>query len=430
MKEIRFDQKFTIEGFWNLPNSSTKVFGILSSTPGKTVNLHTIGSLDNKNGFKALIENEYYELIQGMSIENVPFTLLNCREYEKKSTGNSLSIIDFHCQYVIQGLSLNSRKEGVFKMANVEMVGLSDWCSPSKVDTLMEEHPSSLGSDFIGIDIRYKGKGISKVQINDNTFLELGLSVNEFKSLKSDGIVSSMRYFTNFIIEKNDSTCLEEVVHDIFLFKQFVSFGLAQNLSFLQIDLKTKEIESNSIRLVCECGHSVEYDFAPSQVLFTYTTIGNYFPVAIKKWYGNNDSFEPIKNFLIESILPSATFGSSDFLKVAIALDSFYSQNIKNRIKLKLALDDLIKKYEDIHKLANDHIKSQAVSDTRNTLVHFMKNKKEHLLVGNELFEQTWYLRKLLICCVLSYLLGIENNNILNDILDHSNSWLLGDYKL
>lgn len=156
----------------------------------------------------------------------------------------------------------------------------------------------------------------------------------------------------------------------------------------------------------------------------------NYFPVAIKKWYGNNDSFEPIKNFLIESILPSATFGSSDFLKVAIALDSFYSQNIKNRIKLKLALDDLIKKYEDIHKLANDHIKSQAVSDTRNTLVHFMKNKKEHLLVGNELFEQTWYLRKLLICCVLSYLLGIENNNILNDILDHSNCWLLGDYKL
>lgn len=428
MKDIRFDQEFTIEGFWNLPNSSTHVYGIISLREGMPPNLHTVGCLNDNIGRDILKKDESYELIQGLSTENIPFTLLNCQRTDIKITGDSIPVINYHCQFVVQGISMNNRMQTIFSMANVEIEGLTDWCSPSQVDTLIEEHPSSLGSDFIRMDIRYKGKGISKVQINANTFIELGISVNESNSLKSDGIVYSMRYFTNFIIEKSDSTCLEELIHDIFLFKQFVSFGLGQDLSFLQINLRTKDFEPNSISLVCECGHVAKYNLAPNQVLFTYCGIKTYFPNIIKKWYENNESFGPIKDFLIESVLPSQTFSTSDFLKIAIALDSFYSQNIKNRIKLKPAIDDLVKRYEDIKILSNDNINSQAVAETRDTFVHFMKNKKEHLLSGNDLYEQTWYLRKLLVCCVMSYLLGIDDHAVLDDILEHSNCWLLRDY--
>ena len=77
-------------------------------------------------------------------------------------------------------------------------------------------------------------------------------------------------------------------------------------------------------------------------------------------------------------------------------------------------LEAIISEFSDIDKLKDDNIKIKQVVDSRHYYSHFMnKSKKPNTLDGWKLYNLTFKLRKLLICCILKF---IGFNYICNSI--------------
>lgn len=87
-------------------------------------------------------------------------------------------------------------------------------------------------------------------------------------------------------------------------------------------------------------------------------------------------------------------------------------------------LEAIISEFSSIDKLKDDNIKIKQVVDSRHYYSHFMnKSKKPNTLDGWDLYNLTFKLRKLLICCILNFI-GFEYDEI-NRLLNQSNNNLL-----
>jgi hypothetical protein len=193
--------------------------------------------------------------------------------------------------------------------------------------------------------------------------------------------------------------------------------------------------------VMCERNSNKSYDF-----LLNYKSIKDNFSTIMAKWYADKEVLAPIRNHLVESVTDKRIFTSIDFLIVIQAIEGFWSRfrddeykrkkkeeekNTKNVIKgknnntrLETILNMLIEEFGDVPRIKEEHIDVKCAVDSRHYYSHFMdKSKKTHALDGLELYELTHKLRKLLICCILSFM-GIDNERI-NKILSESNSSFL-----
>lgn len=116
-------------------------------------------------------------------------------------------------------------------------------------------------------------------------------------------------------------------------------------------------------------------------------------------------------------------FSSIDFLIVVQALEGFFTR-FRKEDSLSNMLRNIISEFSCIDKIKNADIAINEVVNSRHYYSHFMeRSKKKHILDGQELYDLTHKLRKLLICCVLHFI-GFNYPQI-NEILNKSNSRLL-----
>ena len=152
---------------------------------------------------------------------------------------------------------------------------------------------------------------------------------------------------------------------------------------------------------------------------------------------------------MLESIDYKGHFSYINFLVVIQAIEGYglryRKTDVKTVVKARIAkalkegkpigskditladiLSTLINDYKDVT-CVNKRMNKAAIIDTRHYYSHLTEKKKKHKVDGVKLFDLTYQLRKLLLCCVLSYL-GFTNSEIEQYTKD-CNSAIIKGYK-
>ena len=331
----------------------------------------------------------------------------------------------YSCQFLIIGKHLDEFKQKCFYKAYITIPELSYWCSPCALTTTISIDKDDNDISTTTISFKSKSVLINSVSIDDNTTIKIEGGVNYV----GDYFSPNIRQHTYIKILKQDNSSVEDFYANIFMFEQFLSLATLHTVNCSQILLYDKTI--NSGKRFC---HPIQFLYVQKKTdistevkrhefLFDYNLISEQYPKIIHKWYNDKEDIAPIRAHLIDSIQNTKIFSSIDFLIVVQALEGFCTR-FRTEASLTKMLEAIISEFSDIDKLKDDNIKIKQVVDSRHYYSHFMnKSKKPNTLDGWELYNLTFNLRKLLICCILKFI-GFNNTQI-NQILNNSYSNLL-----
>lgn len=279
--------------------------------------------------------------------------------------------------------------------------------------------------------ISFKSKSIliNRTDIDENTTIDIKGSV----IYQGDYLSPQIEQHTYISILKKNDTSIKDFFANIHLFEQFLSLATLQTINCSKIILYDRTLYQE-YKDGKKFYHPIQIFYIQRETnnipstkrynyLFDYNSISQQFPQIIHKWYNDKENIAPIKAHLIDSIKYKPVFSSIDFLIVIQAIEGFCSRFRKEESLTKM-LEAIISEFSSIDKLKDDNIKIKQVVDSRHYYSHFMnKSKKPNTLDGWDLYNLTFKLRKLLICCILNFI-GFEYDEI-NRLLNQSNNNLL-----
>ena len=448
MSKITLDDKIEYRGFWYLPSDpENSVAGTVTYYPNEKIVLELIGSFGDSlmDVFK---DNKEETILYGKTSDAKDITLLQCRQSFSLNFSARFPILRFTCDYMIVGKHILGLDEKCQYWAMVRIPELTYWCHPEAIglNYLNGDGEKDISRIALSFNIKYRDEEniIDEVQIDENTSIVLLRGVNFNES--EQRLRPKIEQYTYIEVRKKNTTSIKELLSDIFMFEQFLSFATLKivKCSFITLfnqDLY-QEVKGRKYYKAIEVIHpffdrqnieskpTKSYDF-----LFNHTTIKEIYPEILRKWYNEPMELAPIKGHLISSLEKKKVYSSVDFLIVVQAIEGFYRRfrsakyrkehNIEGKASSKLhpMLTELLSEFSDIDLLKRNTIDIDAVVDSRIYFSHFMpKTSSLKAIDGWELLEEARKLRILLLCCVLS-LLGFNNEQI-NDVLNKSNSRL------
>lgn len=422
--------KIEYKGYWWLPyNPDETVAGILTYIPGEKMILELIGAFDSsKESVIAFMNNKAESIIYGLTSDSKKVTLANCHPSGSVTFTCPFPMIRYNCQFLVIGKHLEHFEQKCFHQACVKISDLSYWCPPTALETIFQINKDGTKIENTSISFKTENKIVSDVAVDENTQLKISEGIN----YDGDYYSPDLKQYTYIEILKRNDTSIEDFYANIFMYEQFLSLATLQTVKCSEIILFDRSVfqELNGerhyqpIQLIYVQRGINEFQKPPKHdFLFDYNSIAPKYSDILQKWYTEKEDIAPIRSHLIDSIKDKRVFSSVDFLIVIQALEGFCtrfrkSDNLSNMIR------NIISEFSSIDKLKNDNINIKQVVDSRHYYSHFMnKSKKANTLEGKQLFELMVKLRKLLICCLLSFI-GFEITQI-NSILNSSNSNLL-----
>ena len=448
MSKITLDDKIEYRGFWFLPSDpENSVAGTVTYYPNERIVLELIGSFGDSllDVFK---DNKEETILYGKTSDAKDITLIQCRQSFSLNFSARFPILRFTCDYMIVGKHILGLDEKCQYWAMVRIPELTYWCHPEAIglNYLNGDGEKDISRIALSFNIKYRDEEniIDEVQINENTSIVLLRGVNFNES--EQRLRPKIEQYTYIEVRKKNTTSIKDLLSDIFMFEQFLSFATLKivKCSFITLFNQNlyQEVKGRKYYKAIEVIHpffdrqnieskpTKSYDF-----LFNHTTIKEIYPEILRKWYNEPMELAPIKGHLISSLEKKKVYSSVDFLIVVQAIEGFYRRfrsakyrkehNIEGKASSKLhpMLTELLSEFSDIDLLKRNTIDIDAVVDSRIYFSHFMpKTSSLKAIDGWELLEEARKLRILLLCCVLS-LLGFNNDQI-NDVLNKSNSRL------
>ncbi len=448
MSKITLDDKIEYRGFWYLPSyPENSVAGTVTYYPNEKIVLELIGSFGDSlmDVFK---DNKEETILYGKTSDAKDITLLQCRQSFSLNFSARFPILRFTCDYMIVGKHILGLDEKCQYWAMVRIPELTYWCHPEAIglNYLNGDGEKDISRIALSFNIKYRDEEniIDEVQINENTSIVLLRGVNFNES--EQRLRPKIEQYTYIEVRKKNTTSIKDLLSDIFMFEQFLSFATLKIVKCSSITLynqkQYQEGKGQKYYKAIEVIHpffdrqdlksqpTKAYDF-----LFNHATIKEIYPEILKKWYNEPMELAPIRGHLISSLEKKRVYSSVDFLIVVQAIEGFYRRfrsakyrkehNIEGKASSKLhpMLTELLSEFSDIDLLKRNTIDIDAVVDSRIYFSHFMpKTSNLKSIDGWELLEEARKLRILLLCCVLS-LLGFNNDQI-NDVLNKSNSRL------
>jgi len=127
----------TIKGFWWLPNSKTKIPGILTYKPFTELVLELFGDLDVKsNPIEKTNTIQRYDLIHGISSDGQEISLLHCVNIISSITSNSpFTINKYEGRSLIIGKHILDINEKCYNRAVVKIPKLYFWCRSNNINS-------------------------------------------------------------------------------------------------------------------------------------------------------------------------------------------------------------------------------------------------------------------------------------------------------
>lgn len=420
---------FEYKGYWYLPDCEDhQVAGILTFVANDSAILELIGDIDaHDEPLMAIFEQKSHTVIWGVNSDAKRITLFNCHLIGNHFNSDSrFPIMRYSVQFVITGKYVRSYDELAFNSCHVEIPALTPWCFPAAIQQtlLFKDDKTTIKGLSLIIDTEQIEHPIVSVDVEGAT-IELHRTVTYCGDLRCPKIEQS----TSLVIKKPQKDHLGSFLHDIHIYEQFLSFAALSDASASDIWLQDDDLyqELNNGRKIytkiqLHYGRKDRSKWNDKNVnfLFEYNAIKENYPNIIKKWYLESNDIAPIRAHLIESIKKKGSFSSVDFLIVFQAIEGFmirflYEDKTSTKNKLTLLLRD----FNDIAKLKCNEIDIDAAVNSRHYYSHFFKkSKKAKILDGIELFYLTRRLRKVLICCMLTFI-GFSHEDI-NKLLSKS----------
>lgn len=432
-----------LKGYWWLPNNpETTVAGILTYIPQDKISLELIGSFDSdKSAIKAFFSNKSEEVIFGISSDSKNVTLINCSASGSLNLSCSFPIIVYTCQFIIIGTHIEGMEQNKLFKACVDFPLLSQWCPPCALSKALKfDNKNEIEATTIAFTTNRDS--LNSTAIDDNTTLHIKSGINNIGDYYSQ-IIEQYTYLE--ICKRTDSSIVE-LLRDVFIFEQFLSFVTLQETKCSNIELYDKE-KYHELADGDKIYHPIQLIYVQREYLipklkgdniflFNFDTIKEQYPNVIKKWFNEKMDLAPIRQHLIGSIKNKSVFSSVDFLIVIQSLegfwwrfrDSYYKRNNniseKKNTNLSTILKELISEFEVVLLIKESFIDVGQTVDSRHYYSHLMdRKKKKNIVDGLELFELTRKLRQLLICCLLHFI-GFDYLEI-DTILNKTNSNLL-----
>lgn len=246
-------------------------------------------------------------------------------------------------------------------------------------------------------------------------------------------------------IERKKNASLKQFYEKAVDFERFMSLATFREVGFSELALFSKEyyftigkeqvhyhpVLVDTVFHQKPCSKKIEkYRF-----IFDYEQIKDRYQIAIKQWFKKDEKFGAIRAHFLDSIDYHGPFSYINFLVVIQAVEGYgrrylkkeiaaYRNNLpqgrKSRPLLEI-LQTIFKHFSDVQKI-NQKTDLEAIVQTRNYHSHLLPQKNQKTVDVLDLYDLTDELRKVLLCCILSYL-GLTNREI-DDLTRQSHNGL------
>ena len=409
------------KGLWWMPDDEGKqIPGTLIIERDRIV-LETIGLLGSKSPMDHFVGDGVvqHDVIWGISSESKKISIFNSHEAMTFNTSCPFSTAKYTAQVVAVGKHIRSLNEPGNYDVKVYIDELPYWFNPNCLHYNGNEKLFTWSADL-------NNAHQVSVKIEDGCNLELQGEVH-FSHTKTGMRVEVEQLSTlNFVFTKPVS--MQDAKRKVFAFEQFLSFATLAPVQYSRFQLVDKDNKPDptkkwTIEIIDKKEKKSGSPERFWEYLFVYETIKDSFPSIIRKWYEEKNSF-PIRTHLIDSVGHRGTFCSNDFLIVAQAIEGYYCRYKKDGLGITVILKNLRQDFSDIAILEMSDEDIDCIRDSRHYFSHLLPpGKKEHVVDGLQLYDLNHKLRKLLLCCLLSFI-GFSNEEI-NKIFAKSNNSFL-----
>lgn len=422
-------------GLWWLPsNKGRKIAGVLTCTPSEEFKLELIGT------FNEIYDGTILAPLKGTQIENVihgqasdgsNITLFECACGISHKGCAEFSTATYKARSIAIGIHLDSLDEKRFFKASARIPELSHWLYPSILQQIYTNEKSGQGIAVKLDKIPDDEREVAKVNVNKN----ISICLCRDASYKSGDLSfnPSFEQFTSLQIESNEELSFKEFYELVGRYESFLSFATFREVGYTELTLFSKD-HYNIIGqkkfykpIIIDtkfhnkpCSKKIE----KHKFIFDYNSIKEQYPKAIKQWFKNNWKFDAIRGHFLDSIDYHGPFSYINFLIVIQAVEGYGRRFMRNQIttyrnslppgskskSLHEILSAVFKYYVDV-KCINQETDIEAIAETRNYHSHLLPQKSSKAVDVIDLYYLTEELRKILICCIMSYI-GFTNEQI------------------
>jgi len=444
-------EQFEYRGIWWLPdNKGEAIAGKLHFDPNEGTVLDLAGSFQKMEDVNRAPDPEIIlgSISAGKAVgKNV--TLYRCRRTKSdlSSVGPSASTSSFNIYDAFIGVHFTEKEDIRFRKLSIHYSYLDEW---------VNIHGLNIQRFLDGkeIVIKYSKPESICANIGENYKISIDFEpiVRTFPIMKKEISVKERTYIT---VEASEEKSYDEcfgIVHQI---QKSLSLWIMEPVYPLTIkgvtELNKQEMKGKAYYPPVEIYHGLrDIPKVPERLLrfdmaFTFKDISGKFEVFLKNWFDKIDLLEPVYDLYSESLYNPFMSCEHQFLNAIHALESYhrrtycgeylkgedyerirgvlvaaipakvkgaFKDSLKSRIKYgnELSLRTRLKEIIDKHTVVfTELIKGKTTFtntavDTRNHYVHRLKERKETVAIGNDLFLLTQQLRILLEICLLTEL--------------------------
>lgn len=433
------------KGKWWLPEKpEDKVSGVLTYIPGETIMLELIGNFQDsaQDAFSLMFQNERVPVIYGQASDGSDISLFDCGCYIHRAYKADFPIAKYQARTIAIGIHIADINEKRFFKAVVKIPELSYWLFPKTIEQQYFTENDKVTRVNVQMDkLSESERTAAKTSLNSGYTLSL---TRDALFNNSDSLFSAkFEQFTSLKIESKSDSSIKGFYEKAVRFERFLSLATFKDVSYSELCIYSKDCcktigkettiyEPIRIDTVFHTAPS-DKKIESSNFLFNYDGVKDKYNDALKKWFSRDSQFDAIRGHMLESIDYKGHFSYMNFLIVIQAIEGYgwryrksacqttadirYAKAVKDGKKSErkqIILNDIIKTllsdYKDISCI-NQKIKIAAVVDSRHYYSHLTEKTKKNKVDGIKLFELTQELRKLLFCCVMTYL-GFTNAEI------------------
>ena len=433
--------------WWLASNTNRKLAGVLTCSPSEEFKLELIGTFNEEYDGTILAPlkgTQIESVILGQSSDGSNITLFECACRISHKGCAEFSTAVYKARSIAIGLHLASLNEKRFFKAYARIPELSYWLYPSILQQTYTDQENG-GGIAVKLDkIPADQREVAKINISK----KISVCLCRDASYKSGDLCfnPSFEQFTSLQIESTEDMSLKEFYELIVRYESFLSFATFREVGYTDLTLFSKDnynliglqkfykpIIIDTIFHTKPCNKKIE----KHKFIFDYNSIKEQYPRAIKQWFRNYWKFDAIRGHFLDSIDYHGSFSYINFLIVIQAVEGFGRRFMQKQISayrkslppdtkskaLHEILSAVFRYYVDV-KCIDQETDLEAIAETRNYHSHLLPQKSKKAVETIDLYGLTEELRKVLICCILTYL-GFSNQEI-NNITTSTNNDLFG----
>ncbi len=416
------------KGLWWLPeNPEHKVAGILYYTPGEELRLELIGSFDVQHpvGIAAIMNVKREDVIWGQASDGTFITLLDngCKISHRGSA--EFSTVVYSAREVAIGLHIDSVDEKRFFMGMARIPELSYFLYPAAVEQIWTDTEKGHGIYIKYEDPKQEEREVGKTDVGNG--LSISLCRNASFSSGEFSFKPTFEQYTSLLISSIEPVSFKQLYEAIVRYERFLSLATLREVGYTELHLYSEDykvrIGDGNYRhkpvIVDTTFHQKPSDkkIDRYKFLFAYEQISERYSEALKKWYTEDEQFNAIRGHFLDSIDYHGPFSYINFLVAIQAVEGYgrrylgeeikeYRKTLNGEQKKKALLNILttvFSQYQGVRKVKQD-TNLEAIVEARNYHSHLLPRKGQPLINMEDLYYLTDELRKVLVCCVLSYL--------------------------